>query len=311
MKRYVNRFLALTFIVLASCGGPDALVINSLNQDGSVDRKIILTWDKNEFDLAECQVPVDSTWSINTDMEVSEKGDTTWTLTAEKHFDSVDLINSDYESFGGPNEQMSRNVVFIKRFRWFNTTYYLEEKVDRAIDGYPVADFFTPDEIKLFHMPGSMTDALLSGPDSTAIKAALDTIEEKKDRWLFASLFKATCSQIEYLNDTMPGQKVDLEFLKSREGYFLDVVGEFEGDEVKLVDTIYGKGFYESHREILDSSLSVIEDKFQVAFDADGYQVQSIMPGKLVATNGYIDNDSNILWKVEGDSFVSEDHIMG
>lgn len=311
MKRSIYRFAALTFIVLASCGGPDALVINTVNRDGSVDRKIILTWDKDEFDLNECQVPVDSTWNITKIMEVSEKGDTTWTLTAQKRFESVDQINVDYTSYGGPNSKLTREAGFVKKFKWFNTSYYFEEKIEKAIEGYPLSDFFTPDEIELFHMPVSMSDALASGPDSTRVKASLQLIEEKKDKWLSASLFKASCIEFEYFNDKVPGNKVDIEVLRTKEQEFIDlIIADFDGDEQELVDTILGKGYYDSHRAVIDTSFSMIEQKFNVSLDTKAYQVQTIMPGDLVATNGYIDSDSNILWKIDGDSFVTEDYVM-
>ncbi|TFH33985.1 MAG: hypothetical protein E4G95_08915 [Bacteroidia bacterium] len=310
MKHFNYRFLALIFIIFASCGGPDALVINTVNRDGSVDRKIILTWDKDEFNLEECQVPVDSTWSIGKVMEISEKGDTTWTLTAEKHFDSVTEINLDYTSYGGPNSKMKRKTEFLKRFRWFNTTYYFEEKIEKAIDGYPASDFFTKEELHFFYMPQSMVEELGSGSDSTMVDSILNIIEEKQDAWLGASLVKAAIDEVEYFNQFEKTNPVDIELIRSREKVFTEAISDFEGNETEMIDSIMGEGYYEKYKTVFDTSLSVMEDKFQVAVDADSYLVQCIMPGSLIATNGYIDSNSNILWNVDGESFVSEDYIM-
>ncbi|MEZ5010336.1 MAG: hypothetical protein R2744_01225 [Bacteroidales bacterium] len=160
----------LYLLFLASCGGPDALVINNVYRDGSVDRKIILTFNEDKFDLEACQVPVDSTWTITRKFDVSEKGDTTWTLTAEKHFDSVDMINMDYKTHPGVNKRMVRYADFKKSFRWFTTTYSYREVVEGAIDGYPPSEYFTPGETDLFYMPESMIGELLSGSDSTTVK---------------------------------------------------------------------------------------------------------------------------------------------
>jgi len=86
MKKFKIFTVSLFFLMLSSCGGPDLIVINQVHTDGSVSRKIIMTYHADEFDLSDCQVPVDSTWTIEKDLTVSEKGDSIWTLTAEKHF---------------------------------------------------------------------------------------------------------------------------------------------------------------------------------------------------------------------------------
>ncbi|MEZ5010337.1 MAG: hypothetical protein R2744_01230 [Bacteroidales bacterium] len=64
------------------------------------------------------------------------------------------------------------------------------------------------------------------------------------------------------------------------------------------------------HHAIIDTAIAVVEEKLDVAFDADSYLVQFVMPGKLTETNGYIDSDSNILFEVDGDSMLAADFVM-
>lgn len=310
MKRRIIITCTLIFIFLASCGGPDALVINTVNQDGSVDRKIILTWDKEDFDLYDCQVPVDSTWIIERKIDISEKGDTTFTLTAEKHFESVEMINEDYSEYGGPNSRLKREAIFISRFRWFNTIYYFEEKIGNVIDGYPPELYFTPEELNIFYMPEGMIEELAEGEDSVRIKEIVDLVDEKKEDWLLASLLKASFNQIAEFSEMSIGEPIDIELLRSKEDHFTEIVSDFDGDESEIVDTIMGRGYYAKHKTIIDTALTVVEDKFDIAFDTDNYLVQTVMPGKLMATNGYIDSDSNILWKVDGDCVLSSEYRM-
>ncbi|MCK7533473.1 MAG: hypothetical protein MZV63_21790 [Marinilabiliales bacterium] len=45
------------------------------------------------FDRKVMRVPVDSTWTRTDSISISPEGDTTWFVTAEKLFGSVDEIN--------------------------------------------------------------------------------------------------------------------------------------------------------------------------------------------------------------------------
>ena len=53
MKR--GGILLLTILALifmsSECGRPDVLVINKVNEDGSINRKLVITYDEDEFDL--------------------------------------------------------------------------------------------------------------------------------------------------------------------------------------------------------------------------------------------------------------------
>ena len=310
MKRIKFKYSLVLLLLVVSCGGPDALVINHVNNDGSIDRKIILTWDKSDFDLESCQVPIDSTWTLHNSVEVSPKGDTTWVLTAEKHFNSVEEINSDYNSYSGTNANMRREANFTKSFRWFNTVYYFSETIEGALDGYLPEDYFTDEELNLFYMPDGMVDELKSGGDSLRIIELSDSLEAKSEAWIGLNLVVATINEIEiYIEKGYDGD-FDIDSFRENKVEIATRLMLEEGDQFTLIDSVFGAGFYENNKILLDTSIAAMEEKFEVALDADSYLLQASMPGELILTNGYIDNKSIVMWKVDGESFLAGDYVM-
>lgn len=304
-------FISLAMLMLYSCEGPDALVINLVHKDGSVERKIILTYSKDDFDLDDCQVPVDSTWDISRSYDISDKGDTTYTLTASRFFESVDDINALYDSYKGSNPGLKRKAEYQRKFRWFNTVYYYTEHVDKILEGIPPQDFFTPEELKYFYMPEKLAEASMEGPDSSHLKATvIEPLEEKKEQWLGRSLVRAFVNKIIDTVNVNPGINIDTSLLHQREekisaSAMLDEMGEIE-----LLDSLLGRGVYDNNRALVDTLMSQVEDEFSTALSTDSYLIQTIMPGELVATNGYIDEDGNILWELEGDLIFTSEYNM-
>lgn len=312
MKRKVNIIALMLFMMfLSSCGGPDALLINQVHKDGSVTRKVILTYTKDEFDLYKCQVPVDSTWNITRAYDVSVDGDTTYSLTAVKDFESVEEVNKLYEDYDGSNPGMIRNAKFKRRFRWFNTIYRYSENINHVLAGIAPEDFFTEEELEYFYMPEKLVDALLEGPDSTRIKEdILEPLEEKKEEWLGRSLVKVYIDKIVDTVSANPAIKIDTSNLYSKADKLASSMLFDVWEEEVLLDTIFGKGFYQNNIALTDSILSDIEDQFDPALNADEYLIQTIMPGDLIDTNGYTDEEGNILWEVNGDVFMASDYNM-
>ncbi|MGM0463404.1 MAG: hypothetical protein ACQEQW_01975 [Bacteroidota bacterium] len=314
MKRKINiSILMCVMMLFSSCGGPDALLINMVRNDGSVERRVILTYHKDEFDLSDCQVPVDSSWNITKSYDVSEKGDTTYSLTAEKEFESVDMINKLYDEYEGTNPLMKREAGFRKKFRWFNTVYSYTETVERALRGIDPEAFFSEQELDYFYMPEKLIDALLEGPDSTRIQETMtDPLDKKKEEWFSKSLVRAFVFKVVDTVSVNPGIKVDTsELFEKEEELYYSTISPIEGmEEQQLVDTLLGEGFYENNSILVDTLLSDVENEFMVALETDSYLVQTFMPGELTSTNGYIDKDGNILWEVKGEVFLSTDYNM-
>ncbi|MBS0010922.1 MAG: hypothetical protein KFF49_05910 [Bacteroidales bacterium] len=311
MKRKINIImLMLIMMFLSSCGGPDALLINIVREDGSVERRLILTYHADEFDLSDCQVPVDSTWDITRSFDISEDGDTTYSLTAVKKFESVEMINKLYKEYEGSNPDMIRKADFRKKFRWFNTVYRYTETVERALRGIKPEDFFSQQELDYFYMPEKLIDALLEGPDSTRIEETMiNPLDKKREEWFGKSFVRAFVLKLADTVSAKPDIKLDTLQLFEKEGELsysmLEVMKEQE-----LFDSLLGKGFYENNIILVDTLFSDVEDEFLVAFETDPYFVQVFMPGELTSTNGYIDEDDNVLWEVKGEVFLSADYDM-
>jgi len=298
-------------MIISSCDRPDALVINIVREDGSLTRKIILTHSKNEFDLDDCQVPVDSTWNITREYDVSGKGDTTYTLTASRDFNSVRELNLLYDSYGGVNGGMNRKAEFRKKFRWFNTHYYFNEHVDKAIEGIKPENYFSTEELNYFYMPEKLVELAKEGPDSVRIKeTVLNPLEDKTEKWIGASLARAYVNKLVDTVRANPEIQIDTGSLRSREDEITASLLFDDMEDRQFIDSLLGPGFYEGHKELNDTLVSELEEEFLVALETASYLLQTMMPGELIATNGYIDEDANILWELKAEHILSSDYNM-
>jgi len=310
MKRIrIISLVVLAFVLISSeCGRPDMLVINEIQDDGSINRKLVITYDEDEFNLDDMQVPVDSTWILDKTLEISEKGDSLWTVTAEKYFASVAELNESYDKHTGTNEKMNRWSVFKKKFRWFNTVHYFSENVEKAIEGYPPEEFLSKEELHLFYMPEKLFNDLRYGEDSIKYQAMFDTLELRKEYLLGRGLVKAAIQELDTLIKTSGDNSIDIARIWEREKELGQII--LEEDLEDAIDSLYGKGFYDINQVIIDSAMHMLENKFDVAMDAHAYLIQTKMPGEIIGTNGYIDTDGGILWEVNGDIILSKDYTM-
>ena len=107
--------------------------------------------------------------------------------------------------------------------------------------------------------------------------------------------------------DPKAGPELSIEALKSREDEFVEIIKENQEE----FDSLWTKGvllkkFIGEENAVkfkteADSAVSVALARFLVDFK--DYSVRIVMPGKLIATNGYIDSTRNLLWPVKSDYF--------
>lgn len=308
MKRNISFILLSIMFLMVACDEEDLLLINIVNPNGSILRKIIMTWDKPDFDLTDSKVPVDSSWSVKQDFSISENSDTVYTLEALKQFTSVEEINEDYKSYEGPNGDMNRWVEFSRSFRWFTTIYRYSENIEKAIEGYYPEEFLDADNLHLFYMPEKIKLDYLSGADSTAYQAKFDTLEELTEEWMGRSLIKSVFLEVEAILSSFPESKVEMDKLWDNEALLGDLI--FETDLDEAVDSVFGAGFMATNKALLDSAVVNMEEYFGVSFDAKSYLIQTQMPGELLLTNGYVDTDGNIVWEVNGEVMLCKDYSM-
>lgn len=318
----------LSMVMLFSCDY-ETQVINTVHKDGSISRKVVMKNSEEKFEPEKYRVPVDSTWQTEIDTETDEEGDTTWILTAEKHFESVDEINEEYINDKGSNRDLERKAHFSKSFRWFTTVYRFSETVEKVMTvDCPASDFLSEEELRFLYLPGNVKTELKNGTDSLKYKALSDIVDIKSETWLWTGFVR---QWIEIFYDRFgdhPDLNIKKEEMLSKEPDFVNQIIEFEQtkeeeeeellqdleeegldeediqnlekeakkDEVDdieiLVTSVLGSKFYSTFTNEIDSSMSVLEKMTESFFAAENYDMEIRMPGKLVASNGYANTDT-------------------
>jgi hypothetical protein len=294
-------------LMVFSCDEPETTVVNIIHPDGSVTRRIEMRNKKNNFKKEDLQVPFDSTWAIKDTILIGEKNDTTWIKTAEKLFRSAEEINMAYKSDKTGNRNSERSASFSRKFRWFNTTYRFSERFGKAfLYGDPLEKYFTKEETDLIYMPESMMDELKNGPDSIRYRVISDTIDQKGQKWVFGSAAIEWIEEFTRLcNDRLP-DSLSKDILKQKQFLGAEALVNYS-DSVAVVSMI-GLDNYMKFRTEADSSVSIVEKRFDKSLSFKNYSMKFIMPGKLIGTNGYISKTGDIMWEIRGELFLTNDY---
>ncbi|MCP4312145.1 MAG: hypothetical protein GY790_12840 [Bacteroidetes bacterium] len=312
----------ISILFMFGCDEYNTNVTNTVHADGSVSRKVIMTNNTSEdFDPGKYQVPLDSSWTLEYSMEISEKQDTVWILTGEKHFESVEAINADYEADTGANQLMQRSARFTKKFRWFNTVYRFEESVEGIMDiDNPIEDYFSETELAHYFLPGKVRESLVSGADSLQYMALADTIESLMEDWFTSSLLKQMILNMQLLLSSKADYSLSLEELQSCEPALLDFVlnGDL-GDDFfpdSVLSAVFSHSFLEAHKTDMDSAVTMLDTDLEGYLEAESYDLEIRMPGTIIGSNGYpLGTDeavapTGMLWTVSGDYFFVDDYTM-
>jgi hypothetical protein len=255
------------------------------------------------------QVPCDSSWTVSDSIEIGEKGDTVWTFRAEKHFASVEEVNSLYSSDTGVNALQERSASFKKRFRWFHTFYSFSESIGKTLlYGYPSGEFMNKEVSDFNLLPDPVRDTLLNGPDSLRYRAISDSLDKATDRWIMKSLASEWIEEFAKLipeSDTL----LTRENMKQKEDYAARLLLRDSSGYNDAVRWMLGDLAVKYSVEE-DSAAKIIEKRFTGQLDFKSYSVKFKMPGELVSTNGIIVESGELLWQPRSEYFVSEPFIM-
>lgn len=309
MKRKI--ILSLTLLMMAiSCEGPETVVTNIVSNDGSVLRKAELKNTTDELNLSDFSVPVDSTWKMRDSINISDKGDTTWFLLAEKLFKSADEINEAYLSDTGKNSNVSRIATFQHRFKWFTSELRYTEKCTKSFShGYPAGKFLTPEEIELSKLPLSIRKEKLAGADSLKYSVLADSLDSHTERWLLSSLISEWIAGASFLCTASGKDTLFSDILRSHELDFNLYTLTDENFDSTCV-AILGDSIFQKYKPELDSTMTIAEQKFNRSFSFKNYTMKTVMPSKVMATNGYPMQGGEIAWPVNGDLFLTDDYVM-
>lgn len=303
--------LIMGFVLLSGCNEPDTIVTNIVNPDGSVTRRVEMRSSNDEFLPENNKVPVDSTWMTEKSIEVSETGDTTWIVIAEKIFPEPGLINSDYIGGGDANAAFSRSVTFRKSFRWFNTVYRFSESIDRYLPyGYPLADYVKGEALDFFLQPDSVRESNSNSSDSLYYRALEDTLQTMVECWVLRGLIDGWMKlTIVKLNEA----DVDDEFMNNFPGFESIItecskLDEYEFDDVLL--RLFGEETMDMYGEIFKAAEDSIGVDYGDCSSFNSYTVRTIMPGTLIKSNGYVIDDRIVVWPAKSELFMFEDYEM-
>jgi hypothetical protein len=309
MKRRIILSLTLLMIVI-SCDGPETTVTNYVRRDGSVMRKAELKYSKNEFSLTDFSVPVDSTWKLHDSISISDRGDTTWFLLAEKLFKSADAINEAYLADTGKNSVVPRSASHQLTFKWFTTGWRFAEKCGKSLThGYPAENYLTPEEMEIRKLPSEIWEEMLAGPDSLKYKNLNDSLDAHTQIWLIRSFVSEWIGDVSALCAASGKDTTVASALRSHETVFDEK--ELSDDGFKITcAAILGDSVFQKVKPELDSAMKISEKKFDRSLSFTNYTMKTVLPLKVRASNGYGMPGGEITWPVNGDLFLTEDYVM-
>ena len=316
MKSFRFKLVVSTVLVLMmSCNEPRTVVTNYVYPDGSVRRRIEMRSSENKFRPYDIQVPFDSTWRVWDSIETGVKGDTTWIRRAEKLFSGVDEINVQYKADTGVNKSVVRNASFRKKFKWFSTEYNFSEMIGKIMkSGYPVSKFMNEEELKWFYSPDDITNEKTDGPDSLRYRQFKDSVDKRVEDWMIASVSAEWIHEFISLAREKTDDTLLINSFISREADLAALIRK-SGDNFDSLWTngiipgeVIGEANARRFKTEIDSAANISLDRLFPTFS--DYRIRTIMPGKLISTNGFVDSAGVILWPVAADYFLTEPYEM-
>lgn len=314
MKKNIKIVICASLLLIMSCEEPVTVVTNYIHRDGSVTRVIEMRSLENDFTIGNVQVPFDSTWDVKDSSELLDDGDTMWVKRVKRTFRNIDELNLAYKNDSSYNGSLSRSVSFEKHFRWFNTAYRFSENIGKLMEfGLPLRNFLNEEELIFFYSPEYSMEELKDGPDSLRIRSMRKAIDEKAETWMVKSFISEWIGQFGKLTGGNADQLVS--DLRDREAEIFDLINSKYSEnfdslwEASIIQKdILGEENAIKFRVESDSAISVATE--YVLSDFKDYSVRLILPGKLTATNGFIDSTKILLWPVGSEYFLTEPYEM-
>lgn len=314
-SKILKLIVPIILIMIFSCDEPETVVTNNINKDGSITRHVVMRSNNNNFRQSEIQVPIDTTWAVKDSCIISEKGDTSWIRTAEKHYADIMEMNNDYKNDSSCNRIAVRSAYLKINFRWFNTIYRFSEKIDKNLsNGYPVSGFLSDEELQWYYTPWNDQEAKRNGIDSVKYRALSDSVNSRTNEWFFNSIVSEWVHEFSGLIYKKDAKVISEDTLKIWENNMLQILTKSEEDFDSLwkngfaLEASVSKDYAEKYRIEADSSLELVEDKSFLPFKL--YDMRFSMPGKLIGSNGFVDSSKILLWSVHSDYFFTEDYEM-
>ena len=141
-----------------------------------------------------------------------------------------------------------------------------------------------------------------------------DSTNYKTDKWATRSIISTWIDQLGKQTEGKGAEKM-ISGLKSDETRIARLLDE---KYVEKFDSLWENGIILKelvgednavrYRVEADSAIKIATESFFIDFKE--YSVRTVMPGKLTATNGYIDSSNILLWPVKSDFFLTQQYEM-
>ena len=294
-------------VMLHGCNPPETIVTNIVHPDGSVTRRVEMRSSTDSIRVDQSRVPIDTTWLINDYVEISEEGDTTFVMTAEKLFQDAEEINEEYRKGNDVNSFIKRSVCYERRFRWFVTYYRFSERFEKTIEGgLPLKDYLEVEEMEFLALPDFVSGLLLEGPDSLRYRALSERIDSVVSEWFRLGLISSFIHNATGLLEAEGADWKVIEEFRSKEAELAEMY-VFDIDTDSIVGIVFRKIIEAGYRGVIDSALMVVSDGIDRHWSIRSYTLKSVMPGKLKGGNGYFENPGEVAWQVKGELFLFDE----
>lgn len=295
MKKIKNYLLGINIaaLLLMSAGCREYTTKTKINADGSCTRVVTVEGDTSKLTSLPFPIPADKSWKI--EKRKSEKDSTKIIYSAEKTFNDVNDVNTEYRN----KSKIGIEVKFEKKFRWFYTYYEYEEIYNKyfPIKSVPLKEYLNKEDYQKF----------LDGDTTKAFKDKLGKYADKNYKEYFLAEFLKTCKRHNINNisqESVDANKEKIvEMLESKKG---DLDGVLKSLELILRS--------KSLMLIKSDIELIVEDiakKIEWTGFADGtYSNQISMPGVILSTNSKSVKGNTVEWNVDADRFLYDDLVM-
>jgi hypothetical protein len=301
----------LILLLLGACGGSlEYRYYTKINDDGSVDKKIVAVGDSTSIYGKPFSFDTSKGWKMSYGIEVDkEDGDTLHLAIAEKTFLSAENQNQDLYINKDSTHFDNILVDYNKSFRWFFTFHdygetfhqrfpYRHLDVNEFLNDQELAYFFENDTTVI----NSMTKEEIN---------ALDT--EGEERYYKFIITSCAVEYIRLLNQYAVGKGIELldrqdsvKVMQLFDSYGDDGIDVANlGSELQVYLDLswpavaYEQGYLKDFESQIDNDL--------ILLDEHNYKVVVDVPGLLYSTNAEIVDENITRWQFNRGRFLYKD----
>lgn len=311
MKK-LNIILAAFAISLISCDHPMSFH-TKVNEDGSLDKTIVMETEKEKSDLNIFGINEKSNWKVtktkSVDSTTKSNKDNNYRFEFSRHFESAEKMN----------EVLDRNVdtlfqvhsKFEKKFRWFYTYIRYSETIrpiNRFKKVFPSDYFTTEDSLFIKRLPAE--GKAISKADSVSLILLNEKISNHyTNMGIFNELFPVLEQVVRKYN---PDKKWIDTLYKKRE-HIYELINKDQGDfsPKKIADELHIPLPKEADNDFESLSKEFNSRMDFMSFARDGkYSISFDMPWTITSTNADSVAVNHALWNPVMHKFAFSNYEM-